>query len=136
MGPCGSGAGLILLTEDARGGARQHRLALIDDGFQQFDRRLLVRGAADVSRADIVIVGEDAGDLAIQVDTLDPVLLHLSRTFKDRSWSGVSRAFCSLVNCGGRWRRSRFLAEIGVDAAAISAGVQGRDHALAVRANP
>ncbi len=105
---------------------RQYRLALINDGFQQLDRRL-PRGAADVSGADIVIVGEDAGDLAIEIDALDPILFPRLATA-----ALLLRGQCTLRSAGG----GRFLAEIGVDAAAISAGVQGRDHALSVRANP
>ncbi len=89
-------AWLILLTEPAR--RRQYRLALINDGFQQSDRRLPC-GAADVSRADVVIVGEDAGDLTIQIDTLDPILfLPLAAALSVR-WSIA-------VQEGGSWLRS------------------------------
>ena len=70
-------AGLILLTETARR-RRKYRLALVDDRFQQFDRRL-PGCAAHVSGADVVVVGEDAGDVAIQIDTLDPVLFPFAR---------------------------------------------------------
>jgi hypothetical protein len=56
-------AGLILLTETARR-RREYGLTLVDDGFQQLDRRL-PSCTTDVSGTDIVIVGEDAGNFAI-----------------------------------------------------------------------
>src|ERR1700759_3197651 len=69
-------AGLILLTEGT-GRGRQDCLALVDDRFQQFGRRL-PGCSTDVSGAHVVIVGEDAGDVAIQIDTLNPILFPFS----------------------------------------------------------
>ena len=67
----------VLLKETELRWRRQHGLALIDDGFEQLDRGFL-GGAADVSSADIVVVGEDPGGSAIEVDALDPVRFDLS----------------------------------------------------------
>src|ERR1035441_10639531 len=70
-------------------------------------------GAAGVAGPDILIVGVDAGDIAIELDALHPVL------FAAASAAG-----------------SGLFAEIGGDVAAVAAGVQRREDGLAVGAFP
>ena len=61
-------------TSAASGEGRQRRHALGDGGFEQL-HAFFVHRAADVARADVMIVGEDAGHFAIEIDALDPILL-------------------------------------------------------------
>jgi hypothetical protein len=71
--------------------------------------------AAGVARADIFIVGEDAGDCTIQVNALDPVL------------------FGDFVHAGAG---DRLLAEVCEDVAAVVAGVERGEDGFAVGALP
>jgi hypothetical protein len=50
----------------------QRSFALDDGRFEDLDG-FLVRGSSGISGADIFVVREDAGDLAVEVDAVDPV---------------------------------------------------------------
>jgi hypothetical protein len=58
-----------------RGQARQQRksyFAFRDNGFKNL-YGFFIRGAAGITDADIVVIGKDPGDLAVQIDTVNPV---------------------------------------------------------------
>ncbi len=108
-----SAGGPVPCPKKGLGGAGSDGFAFVDDGFEQLDGRF-VRRSADVAGADIVVVGEDAGYLAIQIDTFDPVLLRLSRALERAQ---LFRCQPRLLLAGQlwRWRRwSGLFAEIGV----------------------
>ena len=115
----------------------QDRLALCDDGLEKLDGRFL-RCAADVAGADVVIVGKDAGDVTVDIDALDPVLLSRARTGKGELLlrGKPSTLFARELRRRCRRRLGGCFAEVGVDIAAIAARIQSCNHAASVRAYP
>ena len=67
----------LALRKLSCGGAGRTISLFVDDGFEHLDRRFL-GGSADVAGADVVVVGKDAGDFAVEIDALDPVLLDVA----------------------------------------------------------
>ena len=79
-----------------------------DGGFEQF-HGLFGGGAADVAGADVLIVGINAGQFAIDVDALHPIGLARAASAASGRRVGI-----------GRRRGRRLFAEIGGDVASRS----------------
>ncbi len=88
--------------------------------------RTLIRRTTHITGANVMIIGEDAGQVAVDLNSLGPVFLS-------------PRANLILlgrqigIGTGRRWWR---LAEVIVHLAAIAERIQRGDHGLAIRAFP
>src|SRR3979490_536277 len=55
----------------------EHGLALGNNGLEQLYRRFLCR-SSDIASTNVVVVGKDARNLPIEINTFDPVLFERS----------------------------------------------------------
>ncbi len=130
------GRGLRGLQKTRSRGRGQRRFTLIRDRLQQLHGRLF-RRAADVAGPHIVVIRENARNLPIQVDPLHPIrLAFLVRIARQVSLLPVRQRRHLFGRYRGRRHRCILLAEVGIRIAAISPGVQRRQHVAAVRPRP
>jgi hypothetical protein len=108
-------------------GHKQSRLTFCDGGFENL-YGFFVGGSSGVAGADVMIIREDASDLAIDVDAVNPVGI----TGTHEGGLLFRRHLGFLL--GGELRR--WLAEVTMDPAAVTAGIQCGDHGFAVGSNP
>ena len=107
------------------GRSRKRSLCLSHDGFHQL-YGCFIGSSADISGTDIVVISLHAGQVAVDLDTVDPIF----------SWPGSEGVLLRREIWIRRRRRGRSLAEVVHHLAAIGKWIERRNHCAAVSSLP